>query len=258
VLGSTASRVKVVQADTDRTGYDTGAFASAGTVVAGSAVRNAAEALREKMLDFAAKYFDASRESVRIGEDAVFHGDMRVPFEEFYKLAEEAGRKLESVRKAYGTPRSVTFQVQGFRIAVNRITGEIVILHSVHGADGGTIINPMQCKAQIDGAVAQALGWSLYEKMVYDDSGRMINPTFRNYRIPAFADVPARTEVFFADTYDAFGPLGAKSMSEAPIYPIAPALANALTDATGIRFYSSSLTPDQIYRQILEAHPRKE
>ena len=258
VMGSTASRVKVVQSDTDKTGYDTGAFASAGTVVAGSAVRNAAEALRDKMLDFAAKYLDASRDSVRLGHDAVFHGDTRIPLEDFYRLAEAGGGKLESVRKAYGTPRSVTFQVQGFRIAVNRITGEIAILHSVHGADGGTIINPMQCKAQIDGAVAQALGWSLYEKMVYDDSGRMINPTFRNYRIPAFADVPARTEVFFADTYDAFGPLGAKSMSEAPIYPIAPALANALTDATGIRFYSSSLTPDRIYKQILEAHPRKE
>jgi len=258
LMGSTASRVKVIQADTDSTGYDTGAFASAGTVVAGSAVRNAAEALRDRMLDFASKHYGASRDACRLAHDAIFCNDTRVPLAEFNAAAEKAGRKLEVVRKAYGTPRSVTFQVQGFRIAVNRLTGEIVILHSVHGADGGTIINPMQCRAQIDGAVAQALGWSLYEKMVYDDSGRMVNPTFRNYRIPAFADVPARTEVFFADTYDAFGPLGAKSMSEAPIYPIAPALANALTDATGIRFYSSSLTPDRIYRQILEAHPRKE
>jgi CO/xanthine dehydrogenase Mo-binding subunit/aerobic-type carbon monoxide dehydrogenase small subunit (CoxS/CutS family) len=258
LMGSTASRVKVIQADTDSTGYDTGAFASAGTVVAGSAVRNAAEALRDRMLDFASKHYGVSRDACRLAHDAILCNETRVPLAEFNAAAEKAGRKLEVVRKAYGTPRSVTFQVQGFRIAVNRLTGEIAILHSVHGADGGTIINPMQCRAQIDGAVAQALGWSLYEKMVYDDSGRMINPTFRNYRIPAFADVPARTEVFFADTYDAFGPLGAKSMSEAPIYPIAPALANALTDATGIRFYSSSLTPDRIYQQILEAHPRKE
>src|SRR5208337_3499160 len=114
------------------------------------------------------------------------------------------GRPLEVVRKAYGTPRSVTFQVQGFRIAVNRITGEIVILQSVHGADGGVIIKLLHCRSQIDGAIAQGIGWTLQEKMVFDDSGRMINPAFRNYRIPAFADVPVRSEIYFVRTHDAF------------------------------------------------------
>jgi CO/xanthine dehydrogenase Mo-binding subunit len=183
--------------------------------------------------------------------------DRRIPLAEFFEASRKAERQLSVVRKAYGTPRSVTFQVQGFRIAVNRITGEIVILQSVHGADGGVIINPMQCRAQIDGAIAQGLGWSLFEKMVYDENGRMVNPTFRNYRIPAFADVPQRNEIYFAKTHDAFGPLGAKSMSEAPIYPIAPALANALTNATGIRFHDSSMTPDRIYRRIFESSQTK-
>jgi CO/xanthine dehydrogenase Mo-binding subunit len=252
VLGSTASRVRVVQSDTDTTGYDTGAFASAGTVVAGNAVRLAAEALRERILTFASKHYGVTPDSCRLVHDAVIYGDIRVPLKDFASAALEAGRPLEAVRKAYGTPRSVTFQVQGFRIAVNRITGEIAILQSVHGADGGVIINPMQCRAQVEGALAQGIGWTLFEKMVFDDGGHMVNPTFRNYRIPAFADLPTRTEVYFANTHDAFGPLGAKSMSEAPIYPIAPALANALTDATGIRFYDSSLTPDRIFQRIFE------
>ena len=252
VLNSTASRVRVVQSDTDSTGYDTGAFASAGTVVAGNAVRLAAEALRDRMLTFASKNYAVGRDACRLEHDAISYNGIRVSLEEFSAAARKAGRQMVSVRKAYGTPRSVTFQVQGFRIAVNRITGEIVILQSVHGADGGVIINPMQCRAQVDGAIAQGIGWTLQEKMVFDDNGRMINPTFRNYRIPAFADVPVRSEIYFAKTHDAFGPLGAKSMSEAPIYPIAPALANALTDATGIRFYDSSLTPDRIYRRIFE------
>ena len=189
--------------------------------------------------------------------DGITYNETKVPFPELFKAAQKSGRQLEVVRKAYGTPRSVTFQVQGFRIAVNRITGEIAILQSVHGADGGVIINPMQCRAQVEGAIAQGLGWSLSEKMVYDPSGRMINPSFRNYRIPAYADNPRRTEIFFADTHDAFGPLGAKSMSEAPIYPIAPALANALTNATGIRFHSSSLTPDRIYHEIFTSTQSK-
>jgi len=253
VLGSTVSRVRIVQSDTDSTGYDTGAFASAGTVVAGNAVRLAAEALRDRLLDFTSKNYRVSRAACRLEHDGISYNETKVSFTDLFQAAHQAGRQLEVVRKAYGTPRSVTFQVQGFRIAVNRITGEIAILQSVHGADGGVIINPMQCRAQVEGAVAQALGWSLSEKMVYDASGRLINPSFRNYRIPAFADNPRRTEIFFADTHDAFGPLGAKSMSEAPIYPIAPALANALTNATGIRFHSSSLTPDRIYRQVFES-----
>ncbi len=252
VLGSTVSRVRIVQSDTDRTGYDTGAFASAGTVVAENAVRLAAEALRERMLNFAAKHYGVSRDACRLEYDAVLCNGKRNPLADFSAAARQAGRPLEVVRKAYGTPRSVTFQVQGFRIAVHRVTGEIVILQSVHGADGGVIINPMQCRAQIEGAVAQGLGWALIEKMVFDENGRIINPTFRNYRIPAFADIP-RTEVYFADTRDAFGPLGAKSMSEAPIYPITPALANALTDATGIRFYDLPLAPDRIYCRIFES-----
>ena len=257
VLNSTASRVRVIQSDTDSTGYDTGAFASAGTVVAGNAARMAAEALRDRMLNFASKNYSVGRDACRLEHDAIFYNDTRVALTDLFAASRKAGRPLEVVRKAYGTPRSVTFQVQGFRIAVNRITGEIVILQSVHGADGGVIINPMQCRAQIDGAVAQGVGWTLQEKMVFDDSGRMINPSFRNYRIPAYADALERTEIFFADTHDAFGPLGAKSMSEAPIYPIAPALANALTDATGIRFHDSSLTPDRIYRRIFESSQNK-
>jgi CO/xanthine dehydrogenase Mo-binding subunit len=252
VLGSTASRVRIVQSDTDSTGYDTGAFASAGTVVAGNAVQRAAEALRERILDFTAKNYGVPRDACRLEHDAVMCSGTRVTLADLAQAARQGGRQLEVVRKAYGTPRSVTFQVQGFRIAVNRITGEVAILQSVHGADGGVIINPMQCRAQVEGAVAQALGWTLQEKMVYDDSGHMINAQLRNYRIPAFADIP-RTEVYFADTKDAFGPLGAKSMSEAPIYPITPALANALTDATGIRFHDLPFTPDRIYRRIFES-----
>jgi len=257
VLNSTASRVRVVQSDTDKTGYDTGAFASAGTVVAGNAVRLAAEALRDRMLTFASKNYAVGRDACRIEHDAIFYNDTRVPLADFFTASRKAGRQLETVRKAYGTPRSVTFQVQAFRIAVNRITGEIVILQSVQGCDGGVIINPMQCRAQVEGSVAQGIGWTLQEKMVFDDTGRMINPTFRNYRIPAYADVLERTEIYFADTHDAFGPLGAKSMSEAPIYPVAPALANALTNATGVRFHDSSLTPDRIYRRIFESIGKK-
>ena len=129
------------------------------------------------------------------------------------------------------------------------MTGEIRMLQSVHAADIGRLINPMQCRGQIDGAVAMGFGWALTENMVYDASGKMLNPSLRNYRIPAIADVP-HTEVFFADTYDRIGPLGAKSQGECAINPVAPAVANALANATGVRFRHLPFTPDRIFADL--------
>ena len=88
--------------------------------------------------------------------------------------------------------------------------------------------------------------------MVHSADGHVVNAAFRNYHIPAFADVP-RTEVLFADTYDSIGPLGAKSQGECAINPVAPAIANALADATGVRFAHLPLTPDRIYDRLGDA-----
>jgi CO/xanthine dehydrogenase Mo-binding subunit len=114
----------------------------------------------------------------------------------------------------------------------------------------------MQCRGQIEGGVAQSLGATLYEEMVIDDAGRVVNPKFRDYHLPSFADIP-RTEVFFADTTDALGPMGAKSMSESPYNPVAAALGNALTDATGIRFTAVPFKPDRLWPLLAEKFGEK-
>jgi putative selenate reductase molybdopterin-binding subunit len=145
----------------------------------------------------------------------------------------------------------VAFNVQGFRVAVNKGTGEIKILKSVQAADAGRVANPMQCRGQVEGGVAQSLGATLYEEMVIDEGGRVVNPRFRDYHLPSFADVP-RTEVYFADTYDAIGPMGAKSMSESPYNPVAAAMGNALRDATGIRFTATPFKPDRLFPALKE------
>jgi CO/xanthine dehydrogenase Mo-binding subunit len=129
------------------------------------------------------------------------------------------------------------------------MTGEIQILQSVHAADIGRLINPMQCRGQIDGSVAMGFGWALYEKMVYDDKGAMVNPALRNYRIPAYADVP-HSEVYFADTYDTIGPLGAKAQGECAINPVAPAVSNAVAHATGVRFAHLPMSPERIFADL--------
>ncbi|GIF15648.1 molybdopterin-dependent oxidoreductase [Actinoplanes teichomyceticus] len=145
-----------------------------------------------------------------------------------------------------GTPRSVAFNAQWFRIAVDPDTGELRILRSVHSADAGTVLNPLQLRGQIEGGVAQALGSALAEHVDLDERGAVTTTTFRQYHLPTLADTP-RTEVHFARTSDAIGPLGAKSMSESPYNPVAPALANALRDATGVRMTVIPFTADRIW-----------
>jgi CO/xanthine dehydrogenase Mo-binding subunit/aerobic-type carbon monoxide dehydrogenase small subunit (CoxS/CutS family) len=251
VLGATMDGIHVLQSDTGHGGHDTGAFGSTGTVVAGLATQRAAQALRDDILTFATEHGGGTAAEWSIVAGAVVSAGRRISLPALFGAARAKGRRLLATGKSTGTPRSVAFNVQAFRIAVNKRSGAIKILRSVHAADAGRVINPMQCRGQVEGGVAQSLGAALYEEMVLDDCGRVINPTFRNYHLPQFGDVP-RTEVLFADTSDSVGPFGAKSMSESPYNPVAAALGNALADATGIRFCQTPFKPDRIFRAIVE------
>src|SRR5258708_33252681 len=126
-------------------------------------------------------------------ENSVVSGVRRMSFAELAKLARERGEPLAANGNSGGTPRSVGFNVQGFRVAVNKGTGELKILKSVQAADAGRVANPMQCRGQVEGGVAQSLGATLYEELLIDDSGSIVNPRFRDYHLPSFADIP-RTE----------------------------------------------------------------
>ncbi len=208
VLGTTPERIRIRQSDTDIVGHDTGAYGSTGTVVAGMAVYRAATALAEQLASGGAR-------------EAHGHSD--------------------------GTPRSVAFNVHGVRVAVQPGTGEVLILRSIQAADAGTVLNPEQLRGQVEGGTAQAIGSAMYEEVRVDDEGRVGSVAFRNYRVPKFGDVPL-TEVLFAETHDPLGPLGAKSMSEAPYNPVAPAIANAIRDAIGVRPYALPMTRDAVWR----------
>jgi len=249
ILATRADAVAIINADTDAAPFDTGTFASTGTVVAGQAVALTAAALRDNILDFAARHTAVAPAACRLEDEAVICNNRPITLRELYAAGTAARHRFEAKRKAYLSPRSIAFNVHGVRLAVHRMTGEIRILHSVHAADIGRLINPMQCRGQVDGAIAMGFGWALTENMVHE-GGVMVNPSLRNYRIPAFADVPASV-VLFADTFDKIGPLGAKSQGECAINPVAPAIANALRDATGIRFTDLPFMPDRIYHKLL-------
>ena len=215
-LGCDPGDIEVISSDTDASGHDSGAYGSTGIVVAGTAVLRAARALAEAIA-----------------------------------AQPDSEKPLEAEGYCDGLSRSVSFTVQGFRVAVRAETGEIRILQSVQAVDAGTVINPVQLRGQVEGGVAQALGAALFEEVRVDGSGRVTTRALREYHVPVLADLP-RTEVHFAATSDPFGPSGAKPMSEAPFNPVAPALANAVRDATGVRFTSLPLRRDVVHTTLRE------
>jgi putative selenate reductase molybdopterin-binding subunit len=252
VLGTTPSRIHLVQSDTDRTGFDTGAFASAGLFVAGNAVQRAATALRDRMLEVAATHMNLAAADCATDDDGVICGDKRMSLAELIEVARARGIRLTEARKAYGSPRSVTSNTHGFRVAVHRITGEIRILYSVQATDAGVVINPAQVRGQVEGGVAQGIGFVLTENFHVDANGVMMNPNLRNYRIPTYADAP-RTEVLLVDSADSVGPMRSKGIAECCINPVAPALANAVANATGVRYRSLPLSPERIYSRLRDS-----
>ncbi|TNM61545.1 aldehyde oxidase [Streptomyces sp. NP160] len=249
-LWTTPDRVRVRQSDTDVVPHDTGAFGSTGTVVAGRAVHAAAGELGRLLVARAAAGAGAPPEACRLDGDVVVVAGARVPLADLAAQAAGEGTELVGTGQWSGTPRSVAFDVQAFTVACDPATGEVRILASVHGADAGVVVNPEQCRGQVEGGVAQAIGAALYEEVRLDDgpggSGAVSNPAFRTYHLPTWADVPT-TEVLFADTSDTVGPVGAKSMSESPYNPVAPALANAVRDATGVRFHRLPMARDAVW-----------
>ena len=223
VLGCEPADVLIFSSDTDRSGHDTGAYGSTGIAVAGTATVRAAQALADAIAARAAS------------------GDAD-------------GKLLEAEGYCDGRSRSVSFTVQGFRVAVCAATGEIRVLQSVQAVDAGTVLNPVQLRGQVEGGVAQALGAALFESVVVDGSGQVITRALREYHVPVLADLP-RTEVLFASTVDPFGPFGAKPMSEAPFNPVAPALANAVRDTTGVRFTALPMRRDSVHATLRAYSP---
>ncbi|RPF20636.1 molybdopterin-dependent oxidoreductase [Myceligenerans xiligouense] len=279
-LGVAPGQVRLVQSDTATSGYDTGAYGSAGTVVAGLVVARAAAEVREKLeaggtdasgIAAAGTDADGTADTVASGTDSSGTGSVGTDAAGIDAAGtgaagidaagtgaagiDAAGIVVEATASHDGTPRSVAFNVHGFRVAVRRATGEVRILRSVHAADAGVVINPEQLRGQIEGGVAQAIGSALQERLELSDgtgdvpAGTVRTRTLRNYRLPAMADVP-RTDVFFADTADRLGVRGAKSMSEAPFNPVAPALANAVADATGVRPREIPMQRDILWRLL--------
>ncbi len=168
-------------------------------------------------------------------------GDM-LTVEAFYDPPNELpdwaeGRGTMSATYAYGT--------QGVEVEVDTETGEVTILKLVAAHDVGQVLNPQTLAGQTYGALAQGLGYALTEQ-VLTQGGRILNPSFRDYKLPTACELNFPIELEFIETHDGFGPFGAKGVGEPGLVPTAPAIGNAIYDAVGVRIYDLPITPEKV------------
>ena len=168
--------------------------------------------------------------------------------ESFY----EPPTELPDWEKGYGNmSANYSFGVQGVEVEVDTDTGEVTILRVVAVTDIGRALSLQALKGQMYGGIAQGVGYALYEEIKTED-GRILNPGFVDYKLPTAADLNFPIELEFVETNDPTGPFGAKGAGEPGIVPTAPAIANAVYDAVGVRIHDLPLTPEKVLTALQE------
>ncbi len=252
-LGVALDRVVVTTASTDVRPWDVGVHASRTTFIAGNAVRLAAlDALRQ---------LDEARRALALPADS--------PVDKIVRSVHFRDRGTMVLGQAFYDPPNAmvdegnkgnvsaayVFGAHGIEVEVDVETGRIRILRVIAAHDVGRAINPMQVEAQIEGGVLQGIGYALLEE-VRLDGGAMANPNFLDYRMPGPQDMPV-IEPVIVETLDPHGPFGAKGVGEPPIVPVAPALANAVANAIGVRVREIPMTPERIWRALRDHEARE-
>ncbi|MFZ2098303.1 MAG: molybdopterin cofactor-binding domain-containing protein [Anaerolineales bacterium] len=257
VLGIPLDDVIVYSSDTDFTPFDKGAYASSTTYISGGAVRKAALQVKEQILEHAARMLDISEPKIlKLENRRVVTPDNRS-----VTLAEVALSSLHQMdQHQIMATASHTSQVsppptaaQFVEVVVDTQTGEITVERLLMVVDCGRVINPLTAAGQVEGGMAQAMGFTLYEEMCFDKEGHQLNPNFGTYHIPRAQEMPLM-DVIFVQTNEPSGPFGAKSVAEISTDGVAPALASALHDATGVWMRELPYSPKRV-QQMIQPQP---
>jgi xanthine dehydrogenase molybdenum-binding subunit len=268
-LGLTVEDIHVIHTDTDVCPWDVGAHASRTTFVAGNSALGAAKKLKEQIVKIASKMLDVNPEEIELsGRIAASRTDKEKNIE-LEKLLRKThfspgGNMLmaeyfydpdnENLGRDFKGNLSMTytFGTHGARVRVDEETGKVEILNYVAVHDVGRAINPMLLDGQVYGGVMMGIGYALTEQ-VQLEKGEIMNPNFRDYKILTAKDT-VNIQAPFLETTDPDGPFGAKGIGEPGCVPTAPAIANAIYDAVGVRIKDLPMTPER----VLAALKRKE
>jgi putative selenate reductase molybdopterin-binding subunit len=252
VLGVPLTDVLVYAADTDMTPFDTGAYASSTTYISGMAVKRAAEEARLLVLERAARLLETTPGGIDLREGQAFSTDGRsVSMGEIAlsALHQEAQHQIMGTA-SYVSPESPPpYAAQFAEVEVDIETGQVTVESLIMAVDCGVPINPVTASGQVEGGMIQALGYGHCEEMAYDEAGNLLNAAFGPYKIYRSDEMP-RIEAFLVQTMEKSGPFGAKAVAEIPKDGVAPAIRNAVADATGIRLDRIPLTPERVWRAL--------
>ena len=253
VLGVGAGDVIVCSGDTDLTPFDVGAYASSTTYIAGMAVKKAAEAARERIRARAARLLDVEDPgSIELRDHQAVTSDGRsLPLASIALNAIHAEDQEQIIGVASHVPTECPppFAVQLAEVEVDVETGEVEVTRLVSAVDCGVAINPLTASGQVEGGAIQALGYALTEELVLDEAGRPVNAEIGPYWIFRADDSPP-LESILVETVEASGPFGAKAVGEIPVDGVAPAVRNAIADATGVGIDAIPLTPERVWRAL--------
>jgi CO/xanthine dehydrogenase Mo-binding subunit len=266
-LGTSVDRVAVVMGDTATAPYDMQTSASRSTVFMGTAVQQACADVRARLAELASTTYGIPLPDVEVLPGRVRLPDRRLTFVEL--MADAFGPMLGEVigsgsrRGAYladhplgGHAAFYEFSCTASEVAVDQETGEVRLLRHVTVSDVGKALNPTQVAMQDEGAAMMGLGQTLMEHLVFDaDSGRIENLGALDYRIPTSKDVPLEMASLVVENEDGPGPYGSKGTGESGLLSTAPAVASAITDATGVVLRDLPLTPERIWRALRDRRP---
>ncbi len=251
VLECPLENIMVTGADTDTSPYDSGSYASSTAYVTGKAVELCALKLREKICALGAKKLDVTPEVVGFDGEKVYIEEGARAGESISLVniatASMCGNEiaLEETVTHSSKLSPPPFMVGAAELEVDTLTGEIQVLDYVAAVDCGTSLNPALTRVQAEGGLLQGIGMALMEDVTYNAEGRLAQNSFMQYKIPSRLDVK-QIRVAFENSYEASGPFGAKSIGEVVINTPLPAIADAVYNAVGKRFYELPITPEKV------------
>jgi CO/xanthine dehydrogenase Mo-binding subunit len=261
VLGVELTDVVIYHSDSAVTPLAGTTTATRALYMTGNAVRLAAEAVRLRLIGAAASLLGVEEQRIDLAQARAFVVDepeRAVGFKELVAHCASNGihRSELAIFRAPFTDRidpetgqgqvhpDYTYGAHAVEVAVDTETGEVTVLKSVGAHDVGFAINPDAVAGQIEGGAAQGQGYALSEELVYRE-GKLMTPSFSEYLIPTAMDMP-KVKSIILESRSGVGPFGAKGIGEPALTPVAPAIANAVADAIGVRIHDLPITPEKI------------
>jgi putative selenate reductase molybdopterin-binding subunit len=259
-LGVTIDKINIRSGDTDSAPFDVGAYASSTTIISGGAVKKTAEKVRDRVLELAAKlmHVPADQLTCRNNQVVAAGSGAAMPLADIARHAiyREKVQIMESASH-FITDSPPPFCATFAEVEVDTETGKVRVVHLATAVDAGVAIHPRLAEGQVEGAVTQGMGYALFEEMQLDEQGRMINPSFLDYKILSAKDMPKLTTIL-VETNEPLGPYGAKSIGEVAIDTPAAAIANAIFHAIGVRFRRLPIRSEDVLRALQQKEEKKD